>query len=78
MGPGNLPDEYVGKLEKIYEFGVILMRCFRSFLKYWGKHFDSIVHQSYDYSTYLKVLMIWVGGLEHFFVFPNSWDDDPI
>jgi hypothetical protein len=29
MGPGNLPDEYVGKLEKIYEFGVILMRYFR-------------------------------------------------
>ena len=19
-----------------------------------------------------------VGGLEHFFIFPNSWDDDPI
>ena len=19
-----------------------------------------------------------VGGLEHFFMFPNSWDDDPI
>ena len=34
---------------------------------------DGINQQQWEYDGY-----ILVGGLEHFFMFPNSWDDDPI
>jgi len=31
--------------------------------------------QRYFFDAEIEYL---VGGLEHFFIFPNSWDDDPI